>query len=715
MSVFEHSRWRVFNISQHPLRHSLDDFLYSNARLPGVTTPAEAIDYLIAAVYPNYKSTVATPAALPVVATVNDYVIVSDDGDGKAAGYVYVRRDNVTQWEKRYDVDWSFEAILTETVNRTFPMYVHKWGQDDTDETGATIAGALAGQRIYGGASANTHLTLYANAGDVGGGNTGYIQAGDSVRPVTDSAFDLGTNALRWANIYTDSITSGTLTATGGSITDTSGAISFDDENLVTTGNLTAANGFFSASLEVGPLAGNALVLAAGSITDQSGAISFGDENLSTTGTLASGVLTVSADMVIATGSITSASGAIDFGNENLSTTGTLSAGNATVTRLDSDNVRVDGNTISILDANGSLILQANGTGVVDVQSAMTTIGQTVTGVMGITGQLNIDNLRLDANTISATNLNGNILLAPNGTGEISLGATSFPAANSSYDLGKSGNVFNSIWLDGNIEDGSTSFVVSELMALRNAKFRDAARTLPVQAGDALFYDAVSGTWLASAPDTEIDHGTVSGLLDDDHTQYALLAGRAGGQTLVGGTAAGEDLALESTAHATKGSVYTKSNFEPFTNASFAVTWQGTDLGGSSNYFRDVYTKGEFKGLRLESFTFAGLPAASATSPGRLAWTTDNQAVYVDIGGSWLAVGATNKFSSDTVWSGETTQSFDVSADIDDAREAIWQLCDNANSFERIYTKIEAISATHVRVTVSPALPAGSYRLLGIE
>jgi len=33
------------------------------------------------------------------------------------------------------------------------------------------------------------------------------------------------------------------------------------------------------------------------------------------------------------------------------------------------------------------------------------------------------------------------------------------------------------------------------------------------------------------------DHGNFEGLLDDDHTQYALLAGRTGGQILVGGSA----------------------------------------------------------------------------------------------------------------------------------------------------------------------------------
>lgn len=52
------------------------------------------------------------------------------------------------------------------------------------------------------------------------------------------------------------------------------------------------------------------------------------------------------------------------------------------------------------------------------------------------------------------------------------------------------------------------------------------------------------------------DHGALTGLGDDDHTIYALLAGRAGGQTIKGGTASGEHLTLSSTNHATKGKLY---------------------------------------------------------------------------------------------------------------------------------------------------------------
>jgi len=42
----------------------------------------------------------------------------------------------------------------------------------------------------------------------------------------------------------------------------------------------------------------------------------------------------------------------------------------------------------------------------------------------------------------------------------------------------------------------------------------------------------------------------------DPLVQYALLSGRSGGQTLIGGTALGDDLALSSTSHATKGNIF---------------------------------------------------------------------------------------------------------------------------------------------------------------
>lgn len=52
------------------------------------------------------------------------------------------------------------------------------------------------------------------------------------------------------------------------------------------------------------------------------------------------------------------------------------------------------------------------------------------------------------------------------------------------------------------------------------------------------------------------DHNSLSNLaVGDVHTQYGYLAGRTGGQILIGGIAASEDLTLESTSHGTKGNI----------------------------------------------------------------------------------------------------------------------------------------------------------------
>ena len=59
---------------------------------------------------------------------------------------------------------------------------------------------------------------------------------------------------------------------------------------------------------------------------------------------------------------------------------------------------------------------------------------------------------------------------------------------------------------------------------------------------------AAAGTSGDTAVETHVGNA-------DDHTQYAILAGRASGQHLKGGTATGESLQLSSTAHATKGKV----------------------------------------------------------------------------------------------------------------------------------------------------------------
>lgn len=68
--------------------------------------------------------------------------------------------------------------------------------------------------------------------------------------------------------------------------------------------------------------------------------------------------------------------------------------------------------------------------------------------------------------------------------------------------------------------------------------------------GQVLSTDGGRGlTWVS----VSADHGGLTGLGDDDHLQYLLGLGRSGGQTLIGDTASGGNLTLQSTSHATKG------------------------------------------------------------------------------------------------------------------------------------------------------------------
>jgi hypothetical protein len=711
--MFDKHRFEVWSTVQHPLKHSLSDFGYTNPALPGVSDINSAFNWIFKVLYPVSKPAVADVASLPLLGnTLNDYRVVIDDGDGNQAGYRWEQREGEVSpsWHKIFDFDWSTDSILAAFTDITQDLYVYQKGKSDLDSAGAVITGLYAGQKIYGGNVASQNLTLAANSGDGTGAHTGFVQVDDNFRPTVTGTYGLGNASFRWSDAhFAVGVYANTLSLIGGQITDSTGTISFDNENLVTTGNITGVTGFFTTSIEVGPLAGNAVIIGPGSYEDETGSIDWNAANFTNIGSFTISGSFTAGDITIAVGSITASGGVISFGNENLSTTGTLGAGDTTVTRLDSDNIRLDGNTISITNANGNLILVANGTGIIDAQSALTTLGITATGTVSVTGQLNADNLRFDGNVISSQNLNGNITLTPNGTGAVETSSRILPAADGTLSLGSAAARFDDLFLAGDIGDGTTVISSATLQSLRDIN-------VGVAAGFSLFYDGAK--WVASSPDTEITHGSLSGLTTGDagHTQFALLAGRAGGQDLVGGTAASNNLTLESTSNATKGSVLTKNNFKAFTAPAYSGGWTGIDLGGVSNEFRNVYTKGEFVGFRLENYTFATLPSNSAQNIGRLAYATDTEKIYADNGTAWVTTGGSTKILVDTVWNGtDTTKDVDVSATITDARESMWALHDNANDFDRIYCSIKAISATDVRITVSPALPAGSYRLIGLE
>ncbi len=82
---------------------------------------------------------------------------------------------------------------------------------------------------------------------------------------------------------------------------------------------------------------------------------------------------------------------------------------------LDTDSLDVAA-TILTTNINSTLTSTSTSTGALVVDG-----GVGIAENLNVGGVINIDNLRLDTNTLSSTNSNGNIILAPNGTGDIQL------------------------------------------------------------------------------------------------------------------------------------------------------------------------------------------------------------------------------------------------------------------------------------------------------
>ena len=260
-----------------------------------------------------------------------------------------------------------------------------------------------------------------------------------------------GTLSVSGSTTFSGSISAGSgstvgnITLADGSITDSSGAISFGNENLITTGTMTAATG---------STVGN-ITLANGSITDSSGAISFGDENLSTTGTLdvsgtaSLGGLTVTSLNI--TGSL--AVDNLNFQDNEITSdsnadirltpggTGSVVIDNLTI----DDNINITDNEIKTTVSNSNLVISPSGTGQVSIAKADinsgnidgTAIGATTPAAgtfttLTVTRALALEQVTIDDNTISTNASNANLELSGNGTGGVTISGFTFPTSDGS-------------------------------------------------------------------------------------------------------------------------------------------------------------------------------------------------------------------------------------------------------------------------------------------
>ncbi len=201
-------------------------------------------------------------------------------------------------------------------------------------------------------------------------------------------------------------------------------------------------------------------------------------------------------------------SGATDIAGA-LTTIGQTITGTVTITgQADIDYVRIVDNKITTNASNAILEISANSSGTIDIQNAMTTIGQTVTGTVSVTGQLNADNLRLDGNTISATS--GGITLTPVAGSTVALGgvatATELHATTAEFVTLRCDSLQNDT-SNGNITITAqgTGIVAIEPQVTLTGSFKQAIHTFT---GD----DAITET---------------------EHAGRTLLLGEVGGNALV--------------------------------------------------------------------------------------------------------------------------------------------------------------------------------------
>ena len=157
---------------------------------------------------------------------------------------------------------------------------------------------------------------------------------------------------------------------------------------------------------------------------------------------------------------------------------------------------------------------------------------------------------------------------------------------------------------------------------------------LRTDTGNGKLYVKGSGTgntgWIELGSGGATDHGALTGLSDDDHAQYLLLAGRATGQIATGGTASGDDLTLRSTTDATKGDII-------LNDQGGNVILGGGELSGELRFMEPGGSGSNYTGFKsgaLGANQMYTLPTDAPADDEVLTWNTGGTLSWETVGGS---------------------------------------------------------------------------------
>lgn len=123
---------------------------------------------------------------------------------------------------------------------------------------------------------------------------------------------------------------------------------------------------------------------------------------------------------------------------------------------LDTDSLDV-ASTILTTNINSTLTSTSTTTGALVVDG-----GVGIAENLNVGGVINIDNLRLDTNTLSSTNSNGDIVIAPNGTGDIQLDSDTVRIGDNNANATLTTNGTGDLVLNTNLGTNSGSITIAD-------------------------------------------------------------------------------------------------------------------------------------------------------------------------------------------------------------------------------------------------------------